>query len=192
MVEAWSPEQLSQASIMLAAGGTLLSSIGSFYDAKAASYLDKSAALDAEFAASMSSLNARAAELDAQATLAAGQREESIASMRTAAAKAELRAAGGASGTTLGVGSSAELLASVDYVGEVDRYSIGLNTVTAAAAQRTAATNFRTQASMQRVSAANLRASAGRRSATLAGATSLVGGATQVAARWARHRDTYG
>lgn len=147
--------------------GVLQSGISAYFGAKAAKYQVQSLRLEAQSRASsyqynteVSELNAKAAEFQvgmimkdrnraiAQYTLMAGQ--------RSSAARASMAARG----IALDVGNAAEVMASMDYVKEVDVLTINANSVRAAEAQRMAAANDRANAMIGRASSQNVIASA--------------------------------
>ena len=171
---------LSQASLGLGVVGAMLSSIGSYYSVLSQRYQVRSQALDLEFQGTMSDLSARSAELDANALLEAGAQEKGLSTLRYGQAKAESRTRTAAAGLQAGVGSAAEVQASIEAAKQLDSLTIERNTFRAIGSARSAAVNFRNRALISRVSAHNLRQFAGSVSPFLAGATSLIGGAGQV------------
>jgi len=164
--------------------GAGINSIGSYYDAKTQKYGLLSAAQQAEFDASMSDLNARQSEQDAQATLDAGQRRAGLVSLRYGQEQGALRADTGASGIQAGVGSAAEVAASVQAAKALDMGVITQDSVRAAWGRRAEATNAQNAALLSRTEAAHLRRSAKAVNPYVAGASTLFGGVSQVASRW--------
>lgn len=165
-----------------AVGGALLSSVGAYYSAEANRYNLRSRALDADFAATIAGSNARAAELDAEAQLIAGQQQKGLVTLRFGQTKAAVRTRTAAAVLELGVGSAAEVAASIEAAKEIDAMTIEMNAVRAAGASRRRAVDFRNQAALARVSAANLRDSASSINPGLAAATSLISSAGPVSA----------
>mgnify|MGYP003132139393 CR=1 FL=1 len=168
--------------------GVLTSAIGAFYSIKSAQYQAKSQAMNLEFQATMADMNARAAENDAQNILRAGQQQAGQVGLQYRQLKSATRARRGGAGIQSGVGSAAEIDASIDYAKETDIISINMNTVRAAKGRRMQGVGMQTQASMGRLSASNMLASARSMNPGLAGFTSLLGGATGVASTWAQSR----
>lgn len=170
--------------------GTLLGALGNYYSTKSQQHELKSRALDAEFAASMANLNARAAEDDAQAEIEAGQDEKARLTAQYGQAKSDARASAAARG--VGGASVAEQLASIELAKEVDSLTITRNSVRAANRRRAEAVNYRNQGALGRVSANNLRGTAGSLSPYANAGAGLLSGAGQLASNWApRYRSSY-
>lgn len=167
-------------------GGSLMSAVGGYYAAESQKSQLKSQALSLEHEASMSRLNARMAENDAQAIEEAGREEAGQVALRYAQEKGAYRASVGASGIVAGFGSTAEVAASIDLAAEVDALTINRNAVRAAGARRVAATDLRNRGAMAEISAGNVRATAGsiRPRAALAG--SLLSSSGMLASQWTR------
>ena len=89
-----------------------------------------------------------------------------------------------AAGIQGGVGSAAEVVASIDLAKETDQLAITKNAVRAASAARTGRVAQMNQAMLSGVSAVNLRSSASSMSAGLAAGTSLLGSAGAVSRNW--------
>lgn len=164
---------LASAGNWLSIGGALLGLVGSFYAAKSQQNQLKSEALAADFQESMSAINAKNAESDAQSILQAGQDEGARTSLAYGQEKAAQKAEQGASGFTIGVGSAAEAQASIELAKRLDLAAINRNTVRAASSRRLQATDQRNQSLLAGVSARNLRGTASSISPGLAAAGSL-------------------
>lgn len=175
---------LSSVGPWLSIAGALTGAIGAFYGAQSQQYQLKSTALQEEFAASMSGLNARASELDAQAILRAGQGEAARASLEYAQSKATRKAAFGSRGVEGGVGSTAEELATTELAKQLDVMDINSNAVRAAGAARMRSVDYSNQALLERTSAANLRGAAKQIHPYMSAFTSLLGSAPPVANQW--------
>lgn len=172
-----------QAAGAVAAGtGAMLSAIGAFYTAKSQQAGLKSAALSAEFDASIASLNARGAEQDAQDILADKNREIGMLGLQYAQAKASRRASTGASGVEIGVGSAAEVQATTELAHQIDAISVDANATRAANAMRMQAVDFRNRSMLSRVSADNARRSARAIMPWVSAGISLVSSASSMAA----------
>lgn len=121
--------------------------------------------------------NARMAEISAQTELHDGQRRVAASTAQYGQLKSRQRAALGANGVALDVGSTAEVQQSTDVVRGLDQSQLEVNAMRAAFGQRTQAANFRSQASMARANAAGI-------SPGTAAASSLLGSAGRVAQGW--------
>ena len=131
--------------------------VGGYYSALSRRSELKQAALSFDFEAFTSSLNARSAERDALSVLEAGQRDVGIYTMDAGQAKASVAVSQAAGGIQAGVGSAAEVMASMDLKKEIDTMTIKSNAVRQAAALRIRAQDLRNSAEFSRVSAANAR-----------------------------------
>lgn len=179
---------LSTIGLLTAGTGALISSIGSFYAAKTAQYKHQSDALSLDFQQTISNINARAAEFDAEQALEAGQQRKALATLRFGQLKAESRVSAAARGVQGGVGSAAEVQASIEFAKDVDAFTIDANAFREARAARRRALDFRTQAGAAGVGAANARGSARTLNPRLAAFTTALGGAGRVAGDFARNR----
>lgn len=174
-------------SFTLGAGAAAQSAIGAYYAAESQKYVSKSQALDMDFARTMSNINARSAEQEANAILDAGQREAGRVAGEYEQAKQGFVAQQGASGLTM-EGSNAEVAASIELAKQQDVDTISANSIRAAAARRAEATDQRNRGRIAGVSAQNLRGTADSISpAAQAGAT-LLGQASVVAPQWLYRR----
>jgi len=179
---------LGQFGGVMAIAGMLTGSIGSFYQAKTDQYELKTQAGHFDFAAGVADINARSADRDASLILRAGRREKAIATLRHGALKAGEQVDVAARGVDVGSASASELLASRELAKDLDALAIDENTHRATSAARRRAVDFRNEALFARVSAQNLRRSAGTIKPGLQAATSLIGGAGQLAGMFGRHR----
>ena len=166
---------------VLAVAGLVTSAIGSFYAAESQKSQLKSQRLSAEFAESIANLNARAAEADAVAIFAAGRRRRAQVGLKFGQVKGATVVSAAARGVQAGVGSAAEIAASVELASQVDALTIDANTFRATSAARRRAIDFRNQALLAGVSAQNLRGSERGISPGLQAFTTLLGGAGPVA-----------
>lgn len=170
--------------LLMQMASTGLNAVGSYYDAKTQKYGLLSAAQNAEFQAGISSLNARNAEVDAQATLEAGQAAVGMRSMQGAQERAGAKVADAASGVQAGVGSAAEVQASMRLAEQIDAGVISKNAVRQAWGRRAEAADAQNQANLAMTEAAHLRRTAKKINPYLSAASTLMGGASQVASRW--------
>lgn len=173
---------ISTAGTVMMGVGALTSAIGAYYGAQLAKLQAKSGALNAEFEASMSALNARNAERDAQSILEAGQREQALRGLLSAQEKADILVSSASRGVQAGAGNAAEIRASAELAKQLDMIAINANSVRAANERRTQAVGFLNQSSMASTNARNLRASGRSISPSLLAATSLLGGAGNILA----------
>lgn len=132
-------------------------------------------ALGFDFEAFTSDLNARSAEKDALSVLAAGQKDVGQYTMQAGQAKASVAVSQAAGGIQSGVGSAAEVMASLDLKKEIDTMTIKSNAVRQAGALRVRAQDLRNSASMARVSATNARSMAKTINPYAAGIGSILG-----------------
>lgn len=187
---AWETSQLPGAGAAAAGGGlgaggwlaivgAAMGAIGSFYGAKSQQSQLKSRALSEEFQASIATLNAESAELDAQAEIEVSHRAIGLAGLQAAQERGATRASQGASGVD-GTGSAAEVLASQRYLHEVDRVLMTTAGIRQANASRQRAQEFKNEALLAGVSARNLRRTSKTIKPGIAAFTSLVGSASQV------------
>lgn len=129
------------------------------------------------FQAAVDDLNAASSERSAESALAAGQFQEQNALLRSAQLKSTQRANLASSGVDLGVGSALNVLNSTDYMGQVDASTIAANAVKQAWGYRSQATNFENEAIAKRATAKGVNP-------WVDAATSLLGGAGNVASSW--------
>ena len=189
-----SAEMLKNAQTIQGAGmvmslfGAINSAIGTYYAAESQKNQLKMQASAQRFQSQMAAVNARGAEFAAQQTLLAGAREMGRVGMAMGQRRASAQAGLAARGGQLGVGSTREVIASMDIVSDIDRLTMDANRVRAAEAQRMQAVNYQTQAVMGGVSASNLQATAGTISPGLGAFTSLLGSAQGFASTWAQNR----
>lgn len=175
---------LGNASLGLSIGGGLTSAIGSYYSVQAAQYRARAHASALLHQQQLSYINARQAERDAQGSILAGQRDAAMAGQRYGQIKAAIVARQSASGIQAGVGSAAEVAASVEIAKQTDMLTITRNSVRQANASRTGRVNALNRASAAGAQASTLGLMASSMNPGLAAGTSLIGGAGQVARQW--------
>ncbi len=150
--------------------GAAASAVSSYYGAQS-----QRASLNLQ--ATMADINARTAESTAQQAILSGQRQEQASRLRTSGLKGRQTAALAANGVDLGEGSALRTLTDTDTLGEIDANTIQANAVRSAWGYRTQATNYQNEALRARSAASAV-------SPGMSLATSLLGGATQVAGSW--------
>lgn len=163
--------------------GFALSAVAAYYQAAAQKGQLRSAAMDAEFASSMASINARAAEREANAIMLAGQQQASILASRYGQAKQGFVTRTAASGIRQG-GSAAEVRASMEMAKEMDLAALNQNVVQAREAARGRAVEFRNRSLLSSVSAENLRRTGSTIKPWENVLTSLVGNSGTLAPQW--------
>ncbi len=175
---------MQKAAPIMFAAGAVQSAVGSYYQAKSAQYQYKSQALTMDFQKSMSEINARQAEFMAQQILDVSGKEISMLKMRAGKIKSASKASMAARGLKLGVGSTAEVVATTDLVAEMDALTIYANAIKSSEAARTQSVNYMNQAMMQGVSAQNLRSTADSISPLSAAMTSFSQSANTLTTSW--------
>jgi hypothetical protein len=180
------------------AAGAVNSAVGAYYSAKSqqaqqqyqAAIGQVNASL-AESDATLLDLNSSISESQGRLTLMAGQREEQSVRLRTAQLKGTQRASLAASGVDLGEGSAARVLATTDYMGEVDARTVQANAARSAFGYQVQANNQKFAAMSARVQGANYTAGSAFATANAntinpaaSATTSLIGSAGQVATSW--------
>jgi hypothetical protein len=175
---------MQKAAPILFAAGAVQSAVGSYYQAKSAQYQYKSQALTMDFQKSMSEINARQAEFMAQQIVDVGGKEISMLKMRAGKIKSASKASMAARGIKLGVGSTAEVVATTDLVAEMDALTIYANAIKSSEAARTQSINYMNQAMQQGVSSENLRGTAASISPFSAVMTSLGQSSNTLATSW--------
>jgi hypothetical protein len=177
-------QQMRNLGLLTTILGGINSSFGSYYAAKSQQYQEKSEASSFAFQSDMAAINAGRAELTAESILESGKSQVANYTMRAGQQKAGATATMAARGVALGVGSAAEVSASMDIEKDLNVLAINSNTTRQAWAAREQATNYQNEALLDRTSSENARRSANSISPLSAGLTSLLGTATQVAGQW--------
>lgn len=166
--------------------GQFMQAIGAGFAAQAQKDQLKSQALTAEFQASMANHNARQAEKDAQAILAAGRGQVAQLTAQRGQERARKKVSAAARGVS---GASVkELLATEDITKSIDAMTINRNAVRAAGQARMQSVNAGNQSLLAGVSAGNLRRSARSISPLASFSASSLAGAGRFAASYGRGR----
>ncbi len=179
---------LSSFGTILSISGMLTGAIGSFYAAKSQQYELRSQQLSLEYQQNIANLNARLAEADARAIIEAGHHAVGLSTLRAGQIEAANRAATAARGVQAGVGSAAEVQASLAFARESDAITIDANAARQAAQARLRAVDLSNRGLLAGVSASNIRRTASGISPGLAGFTSLLSGTSRIAGQQARSR----
>lgn len=188
MAAAQQSTMLGDAGFGLALGGAVADAVGSYYAVKAMQYQARMQASALHHQQQMSYIEARQAERDAQRATRAGQREGARLSLQYGQAKAATTARQAAAGIQGGVGSAAEIAASIEYAKQSDRLVIDRNAVLEANAHRTRRTNAVNSGLFAGTMAANVRRMSGAVSPELAGVSSLLGSGAGVVDAYGKWR----
>ena len=182
-------------SVVMMGAGMATSAVGSYYSAQGTkTQLEYQAAMGklnaamAESDASLLELNASISDTQGKMAIAQGQREEQKLRLGSAQLKGRQRAALAANGVDLGVGSAARVLATTDYMTEVDAGEIRANAARAAFGYQVQGVNQRYGAMAARTQGVNYKAGSAFATASASGisplasaAGSLLGSAGSVA-----------
>lgn len=153
--------------------------IGNFYAIKSQQTQLKQQAMSLEFQQRMSQINARAAERQASDILAAGRQQVMETTLRAGQVREGAKATMAARGVRADVGSGAEVIASINLMKEVDRFTIDANAVRAAGAARMQAVNASNEGLLAGTSAFSLRQQAGAMNPVVGAMPSLLTGIGQ-------------
>jgi hypothetical protein len=164
--------------------GGVSSAIGGYYAAKSAQYQEKSQASSLQYQGDMAALNASRAETTAESIEEAGKTRVADYTTEAGEQKAGATASMAARGIALGVGSAADVSASMDVQKDLNVLAINSNTARQAGAAREQGTNYQNQALLDRTGAVNALRSANSISPVGNAMTSLLGSATKVAGQW--------
>lgn len=184
--------------LLLMGLGTVTSTYGAYTSSKNSqsqmlydAALGKLNAAMADSDASLLEMNASVSESQARMAIQIGQREEQQLRLQTALLKGRQRTAFAASGVDLGVGSTARVLASTDYMREVDASEIRANAARQAFGYRVQSTNQKFAAMSAKAQGTQYRAGSAFQTVTASGispmgvaGTSLLSNAGQVASSW--------
>lgn len=170
----FSAGQMASASMALQLGGLASQTFGSYYGA-ATQKINLGAQADAADA------NARLAELGAQNELLQGQHQIGKLTLASGQMKSRQRTAMAANGVDLGVGNAAEVQAGTDLMKEVDVQTAQLNAIKGAWGYRAQAVNYQNEAMAARAGAKGINP-------LMQAGTTLIGGASTVAANWQAYK----
>lgn len=167
-------------------GGSLIAQIGAFAAVQGQEAQLKAGATTADTQAILDDLGASQAKQAAQSVIAEGRRTKGRYALRAAQEQGAQRASTAARGIQAGVGSAAEVQASLKYAQVADELTIDSNSLRQSQALERQALSLRNRARMQRVSAQNLRDAAGALSPGLAAATQALRGLATVGGSFAQ------
>lgn len=164
--------------------GAVTSAVGTYYAAQSQQYQAKSQASNYQFQADMARMNASSDERNAETILEAGKSQIANYTMQAGQEKSDATASMAARGIALGVGSAADVSASMDVVKDINVLNINSNTVRAAANERMQGANELGEADLYGASAKNALATAGSISPTANTMASLLTSAGQIGGQW--------
>lgn len=166
-------------------GGSVIAQIGAYAEAVGREGQIKAGALTADHRAVLDDLGASQAARAAQDVVREGRRARGRYGLRAAQEQATANVSAAARGVQAGVGSAADVQASLRYAQVADELTIDSNTLRQRQALERQALERRQSARMNRVSAENMRRSAGAISPGLAAATQALQGLGNVASTFA-------
>jgi hypothetical protein len=181
---AQSGQALKNIGLVTSVLGGINSAIGSFYAAKTAQYQEKSQASSFAFQSDMASINASREEMTAESIEESGKSQIANYTMQAGQQKAGATASMAARGIALGVGSAANVSASMDIEKDLNVMAINSNATRQAWAARQQGTNYQNESLLDRTSAVNALRSANSISPVGSTVNSLLGSATQIAGQW--------
>lgn len=164
--------------------GGVNSAIGSYYAAKSTQYQEKSQASSFAFQSDMAAINSSREEMTAESIEEAGKNQIANYTMQAGEQKAGATASMAARGIALGVGSAADVSASMDIEKDLNVMAINSNTTRQAWAARQQGTNYANESLLDRTSSVNALRSAGTVSPIGGTVNSLLGSASQIAGQW--------
>ena len=181
-------QSLKNIGLLTSVLGGINSAIGTFYAAKTQQYQERSQASSYAFQSDMAAINASREETTAESIQEAGKSQIASYTMQAGEQKAAATASMAARGIALGVGSAANVSASMEVEKDLNVLAISSNTTRQAWAAREQGTNYANQALLDRVSSANATRSASTISPFASSVNSLLGSATQIAGNWDYNR----
>jgi hypothetical protein len=176
--------------------GAISGGIGSYFQAESMksslSFQSQMSDINAESAKFNAALNARGAEKTAQSIMSAGQQAIGQVGLKAGKVKGSELASQGARGIAIGEGNTAERIATIDLMKEIDSLTINANMVRQAMATREAgastygaemarATGYQNESLIKGTTADSI-------SPFSSMSTSLMSGATSVASNWYRFK----
>jgi len=164
--------------------GGVGSAFGTYYAAKTAQYQEKSEASSLSFQSDVAAINSSRAEMTAESIEESGKSQIANYTMRAGQEKSAATASMAARGVALGVGSAAEVSASMDIEKDLNVMAINSNTTRQAWAAREQGANYANEALLDRTGAVNALRSAGSISPVGGAVNSLLGSATRIAGQW--------
>lgn len=164
--------------------GGINSAIGTFYAAKTAQYQEKSEASSYAFQADMAAMNSSRQEILAQTIEESGKSQIANYTLQAGQQKSAATASMAARGIALGVGSAADVSASMDIEKDLNVLAINSNTTRQAWVAREQGTDYANQSLLDRTSSVNANRDASFIHPLGGAVNSLLGSATQIAGQW--------
>ena len=168
--------------------GAAMSVVTAINSAKIAKIQGRAQARSLEHQAFISSINARAAERNANAIMQQGRAAIAQSTAEAGQVKARQRVSAAARGVVVDQGSARDITDTTEMVKEVQRLAINRESVARAGAARMQGTNLRNQSMLANVGAGNLRRSANQISSATAGAAQFVSSTGGVLRDYAAYR----
>jgi hypothetical protein len=162
------------------AAGAGIGAIGSLFQGSAQSNMYK-------YQAGVAQVNATVAKQDAQYATQAGEVEAQNSGMRTRAEVGSTRAGMAAGNVDITSGSGARVIASETEIGQQNEATIRAN-----AAKRAYGFDVKAAADTAQAGAYDVAASTSQTSGVLGAVSSVIGGAGNVAAKWAQYGQSFG
>lgn len=173
------------AALAIQAVGAVNSAIGAFYGARSQKLTLKQQASALEYQQRMAQLNQRIVGREAVVMFQEAQKEIGRATAQMGRTKQQAKAAMAARGLQAGVGSEAEVMASMEYDKQATAMAMNAQAVRQREAMMTQRTDIRNQGLMAGVQASGLRMASKAILPGQALMASLLGSAGQMAANWA-------
>ena len=181
-------ESAGTAGNALAAAGLAMAVVGAYFGVEAQKDQLRSEQSAQEHQATISGINASAAEDEALFQLWAGEREQARLGMSYAQVRAETQARIAGSGVRIDTGSAAEVLKSIDFAKESDRIAISLNSIRAANAARMQAVGYRIRGASLTTAAGNTGSYAGALQPWIPALSTAAAGGASLAGAYARNQ----
>ncbi len=170
-------------------GGSIISSIGAYAGAEAQQAQLISGAMTDEHRAVMADLGAAQAQMAADSLVLEGRKARAEVGLRAAQEQGSDRASAAARGVQGGVGSAADVQASLRLVQEIEQRNVDSQTLRQKQALERESLSRRNTARQLRVSAQNRRDTASALNPAFAAFTSALQGAGAVAGTFARRHN---
>lgn len=174
--------------LILGSFGALNSAIGAFYSASAARSQARSQELTLRYRQSLADINARVEQMNARQAMLAGERAVGSLTLQYAQKKGSARASLAARGIGLGEGSAAEILASTEFMKDLDVITINANAVRASEAAKMQGAAYQAESLLSGAAASGFQSQRRSVNPWLEAGTTLLSGATNVAGTWFQYR----
>lgn len=175
---------MAGAGLSLSAAGAVLGAIGTYQSLMGQRHQQRSEALNDEFRATQSAIQARAAEQEAQEILRAGKLQAAYRGLVEAQDIGATRANAAARGVVAGTGSAGDVERSQRLAAELDKRTLRTNAERAAAGARERKANAAGESLLLRASAAARRATANSINPAFGATASALGSGGSLLAQW--------